>query len=264
MEDVMEGGPWLFQGQPIVLQRWEPGMSLRKQKHTQVPVWVRLKHLPVEYWTDEGLSVVASGIDKPLYSDMVTKQCSRLDYDRVCVMLDYNSTLPKHVIIISPHLLDGKEVPCRVDVEYEWFPQRCKTYKALGHSADFCPEFLGVYGDSMGWLINALSRNWLESFNCILLVFSKLGFVLRMWIALNDLFYLHENDNLFIADELWLVMGDFNAVIDSSEVFGHAADTSGSMAEFRDCLTTGLQGLYSRGIIAATVNVACGKGWIAC
>ncbi|KAK4384119.1 hypothetical protein Sango_3090200 [Sesamum angolense] len=63
MEEVIEGGPWLFQGQPIVLQRWEPGMVLRKHKHTQVPVWIRLRHLPVEFWTNEGLSTVASGSD---------------------------------------------------------------------------------------------------------------------------------------------------------------------------------------------------------
>ncbi|KAL0292015.1 UNVERIFIED_CONTAM: hypothetical protein Sangu_3258100 [Sesamum angustifolium] len=48
MEEVIEGGPWLFQGQPIVLQVWEQGMSLRRQQHTQIPVWIRLKHLPME------------------------------------------------------------------------------------------------------------------------------------------------------------------------------------------------------------------------
>ncbi|KAK4381538.1 hypothetical protein Sango_2958100 [Sesamum angolense] len=139
MEEVIEGGPWLYQGQPIVLQRWEPGMSLRKQKHTQIPVWIRLKHLPMEYWTTEGLSVIASGVGKPLYSDAVTKQCSRLDYARVCVMLDYNSTLPKHLVIISPILRDGREVPVRVDIEYEWLPQRCKECQSLGHTATSCP-----------------------------------------------------------------------------------------------------------------------------
>ncbi|KAL0294408.1 UNVERIFIED_CONTAM: hypothetical protein Sangu_3219500 [Sesamum angustifolium] len=82
MEDVIEGGPWLFQGQPIVLQCWEQGMSLRRQQHTHVPVWIRLKHLPMEYWTEEGLSTVASGIGTPLYSDGITKACSRLDYAR--------------------------------------------------------------------------------------------------------------------------------------------------------------------------------------
>ncbi|KAL0295221.1 UNVERIFIED_CONTAM: hypothetical protein Scaly_3108000 [Sesamum calycinum] len=73
MEDVIEGGPWLFQGQPIVLQCWEQGMSLRRQQHSLVPVWIRLKHLPMEYWTEEGLSTVASGIGTPLYSDGITK-----------------------------------------------------------------------------------------------------------------------------------------------------------------------------------------------
>ncbi|KAL0292016.1 UNVERIFIED_CONTAM: hypothetical protein Sangu_3258200 [Sesamum angustifolium] len=44
-----------------------------------------------------------------------------------------------------------------------------------------------------------------------------------------------------ISDEPWLVLGDFNAVLDDSEVRGRAADTSVSMAEFRTCmLDTGL------------------------
>ncbi|KAL0295479.1 UNVERIFIED_CONTAM: putative ribonuclease H protein [Sesamum radiatum] len=41
-----------------------------------------------------------------------------------------------------------------------------------------------------------------------------------------------------ICEEPWLVTGDFNAVIDDSEVSGNAADTSTSMAEFQECVTT--------------------------
>ncbi|KAL0293692.1 UNVERIFIED_CONTAM: hypothetical protein Scaly_3136700 [Sesamum calycinum] len=139
MEDVIEGGPWLVQGQPIVLQPWEQGMSLRRQKHTQIPVWIRLRHLPMEYWTDEGLSTVASGIGTPLYTDGITKDCSRLDFARVCVMLDFNSELPKHLVVISPVLRNGKEDPKRIDVEYEWLPQRCKNCCSLGHVSATCP-----------------------------------------------------------------------------------------------------------------------------
>ncbi|KAL0295692.1 UNVERIFIED_CONTAM: hypothetical protein Sangu_3189100 [Sesamum angustifolium] len=139
MEEVIEGGPWLFQGQPIVLQVWEQGMSLRRQQHTQIPVWIRLKHLPMEYWTDEGLSTVASGVGTPLYTDGITKECSRLDYARVCVMLDFNSELPKHLIVISPVLRNGKEDPKRVDVEYEWVPQKCTNCRSLGHVVATCP-----------------------------------------------------------------------------------------------------------------------------
>ncbi|KAL2246085.1 UNVERIFIED_CONTAM: hypothetical protein Sindi_2876700 [Sesamum indicum] len=85
MEDIIKGGPWLFQGQPIVLQKWEPGMVLRKLKHTQVPVWIKLRHLPVELWTEEGLSTVASGVGKPLYPDAITRACTRLDFARYVI-----------------------------------------------------------------------------------------------------------------------------------------------------------------------------------
>ncbi|KAL0295159.1 UNVERIFIED_CONTAM: hypothetical protein Sradi_6849600, partial [Sesamum radiatum] len=140
MEEVIEGGPWLFQGQPIVLQSWQQGMSLRRQKHTTVPVWIKLKHLPMEYWTEDGLSAVASGVGVPLYVDRVTKECSRLDYARVCVMLDYSTVLPRHVVLISPVLHEGKEIPIKVDIEYDWLPQRCRKCCSLGHSVVNCPE----------------------------------------------------------------------------------------------------------------------------
>ncbi|KAL0305175.1 UNVERIFIED_CONTAM: hypothetical protein Scaly_2993900 [Sesamum calycinum] len=120
MEEVIEGGPWLFQGQPIVLQRWEPGMVLRKHKHTQVPVWIRLRHLPVEFWTDDGLSTVASGVGRPLYQDTITRACTRLDFARVCVMLDISSTLPKHLIIMMP-----KEDAMKYRVNWRWSTNGC-------------------------------------------------------------------------------------------------------------------------------------------
>ncbi|KAL2237643.1 UNVERIFIED_CONTAM: hypothetical protein Sindi_0956000 [Sesamum indicum] len=137
MEDVIEGGPWLFQVQPIVLQKWEPGMVLRKLQHTQVPVWIKLRHLPVELWTDEGLSTVASGVGKPLYPDAITRACTRLDFARVCVMLDVTSNLLKHIIIMTPDE-DGGESPCKVDVEYEWLPQKCQRCMTMGHSDKEC------------------------------------------------------------------------------------------------------------------------------
>ncbi|KAL0284814.1 UNVERIFIED_CONTAM: hypothetical protein Sradi_7188200 [Sesamum radiatum] len=138
MEEVIEGGPWLFQGQPIVLQKWEPGMVLRKLQHTQVPVWIKLRHLPVELWTTEGLSTVASGIGKPLYPDAITRACTRLDFARVCIMLDISSKLPKHIVIMVPHD-DGGETACKVDVEYEWLPPKCTACMSLGHSTKGCP-----------------------------------------------------------------------------------------------------------------------------
>ncbi|KAL0290687.1 UNVERIFIED_CONTAM: hypothetical protein Sradi_7045600 [Sesamum radiatum] len=35
---------------------------------------------------------------------------------------------------------DGKEVPCKVEVEYEWVPPKCKTCMSLGHMTAACPD----------------------------------------------------------------------------------------------------------------------------
>ncbi|KAL2228922.1 UNVERIFIED_CONTAM: hypothetical protein Sindi_1871900 [Sesamum indicum] len=137
MEEIIEGGPWLFQGQPIVLQKWEPGMAMRKLKHTQVPVWIKLRHLPMEFWTTEGLSTVASGLGKPLYPDTITRACTRLDFSRVCVMIDATQKLHKHIIVMAPDE-EGGETPCKVDVEYEWLPPKCTACMSLGHSNKDC------------------------------------------------------------------------------------------------------------------------------
>ncbi|KAL0282163.1 UNVERIFIED_CONTAM: hypothetical protein Sradi_7269500 [Sesamum radiatum] len=51
-----------------------------------------------------------------------------------------------------------------------------------------------------------------------------------------------------IAEEPWLLLGDFNAVLDSSEVCGRAADTGASMEEFRETIVAaGLVHLPSTG-----------------
>ncbi|KAK4384072.1 hypothetical protein Sango_3094400 [Sesamum angolense] len=105
----------------------------------EVPVWIKLRHLPVELWTTEGLSTVASGIGRPLYPDAITRACTRLDFARVCVMLNVSSKLPKHVVIMLPNELGG-ESACKVDVEYEWLPPKCKQCVSLGHSTATCPE----------------------------------------------------------------------------------------------------------------------------
>ncbi|KAL2235325.1 UNVERIFIED_CONTAM: hypothetical protein Sindi_1264700 [Sesamum indicum] len=115
MEDVIEGGPWLFQGQPIVLQKWEPDMAMRKLQHKHVPIWIKLRHLPMEYWTTDGLCMVASAVGKPLYPDAITRACTRLDFARVCVMIDVAQKLRNHIIVMTPDE-NGGETACKDDV----------------------------------------------------------------------------------------------------------------------------------------------------
>ncbi|KAL0439656.1 UNVERIFIED_CONTAM: hypothetical protein Slati_2448600 [Sesamum latifolium] len=283
-------------------------MSLRRQKHLKIPVWIRLRHLPMEYWTEDGLSVVASGIGILLYADKITKSCLRLDYARVCVMLDYHSTLPRHLIVLSPNLREGSEVPLKIDVEYEWLPQRCKQCCSLGHKAANCPnvkvqgrsapvaifvqkkkstvnvpdladtvddkeddvdqDFYKPEDGQMGpgqthfqpqdysgpggriWLAwNALEidvdivRVEVQFIHCkvtnrathtsclISIIYGECDSIRRreLWSGLCSL----AED---ISDDPWCILGDFNAIVDSSEACGRSVDSSHSMTEFHDCI----------------------------
>ncbi|KAL2251891.1 UNVERIFIED_CONTAM: hypothetical protein Sindi_2311400 [Sesamum indicum] len=121
--------PYFFHVKDFTFSAW-PGLR-------EVPVWIKLRHLPVELWTEAGLSTVASGIGKPLYPDAITRACTRLDFARVCVMLDVSSKLHKHIIIMTPDE-EGGETPCKIDVEYEWIPLKCTSCMTLGHTAKDC------------------------------------------------------------------------------------------------------------------------------
>ncbi|KAL2228513.1 UNVERIFIED_CONTAM: hypothetical protein Sindi_1831000 [Sesamum indicum] len=83
------------------------------------------------------LSTVASGVGKPLYPDAITRACTRLDFARVCVMIDVTHKMTKHIIVMAPDE-DGGETPYKVDVEYEWLPPKCTTCMSLGHAAKEC------------------------------------------------------------------------------------------------------------------------------
>ncbi|KAL0354347.1 UNVERIFIED_CONTAM: hypothetical protein Sangu_1016000 [Sesamum angustifolium] len=112
-------------------------MVLRKLKHTEVPVWIKLRHLPVELWTTEGLSTVASGI-----GDHFTPMRLHV-HARGWISLVYALCLTsirsyQHVVIMMPNELGG-ESACKVDVEYEWLPPKCTGCSSLGHSTKECP-----------------------------------------------------------------------------------------------------------------------------
>ncbi|KAL2237652.1 UNVERIFIED_CONTAM: hypothetical protein Sindi_0956900 [Sesamum indicum] len=86
------------------------------------------------YWEH---SASHCGVGKPLYPDAITRACTRLDFARVCVMIDVTQKLEKHIIIMTPDE-DGGETPCKVDIEYEWLPPKCTGCMMLGHSVKEC------------------------------------------------------------------------------------------------------------------------------
>lgn len=105
-------------------------MQVLKLTLSSIPVWVKLVHLPMEFWTPTCLSHVASGVGKPMYADTITDDHKRLRYARVLVEIDVTSDCPKEIVI---RRTDGSKVT--IGVEYPWLPAKCSICGGFGHAA---------------------------------------------------------------------------------------------------------------------------------
>ncbi|KAL2235642.1 UNVERIFIED_CONTAM: hypothetical protein Sindi_1296400 [Sesamum indicum] len=92
------------------------------------PYYHNLKEFAHSFWP---------ALREPLYPDAITRACTRLDFARVCVMIDATQKLHNHIIVMAPDE-EGGETPCKVDVEYEWLSPKCTTCMSLGHSDKDC------------------------------------------------------------------------------------------------------------------------------
>ncbi|KAB5573120.1 hypothetical protein DKX38_000314 [Salix brachista] len=128
--EVIEKGPWMIGGKNIILQKWSPKFQFDRSSISTIPVWVRLKGLPLPLWTKEGLSMAASMLGRPLSCDEHTINCRRLDYARLCVELDARLLFVHRFEVESPLT----EEPQVVRVEYEWKPPRCLKCNSFGHN----------------------------------------------------------------------------------------------------------------------------------
>lgn len=134
-DEVFEAKLWNISNKPLILRRWEPGMQLLKLSLDSLPIWIKLKHLPMEFWSPTCLGYVASGVGKPLYADSVTEDQVRLGFARVLVEVNTTSIFPKELFLKG---IGGRMIT--VGVEYPWIPMQCSHCHAFGHVVHACSK----------------------------------------------------------------------------------------------------------------------------
>ncbi|GJR88943.1 hypothetical protein Tco_0212954 [Tanacetum coccineum] len=145
LEQVLEQGPWMIHNQPLILTKLAPNLELSKDKVTKVPAWVKMHKVPVVAYSEDGLSLIASQIGKPIMLDAFTSaMCNdpwgRIGYARALIEISAEKELKKEVIMVVP-VLNGeghsKEI---MVVEYVWQPPRCVECLMFGHDSNGCPK----------------------------------------------------------------------------------------------------------------------------
>ncbi|KAJ6417148.1 hypothetical protein OIU84_002950 [Salix udensis] len=132
LHTILEQRLWMFRGKPLILQQWHPRFQFDGNKIGKLPVWVRLKGLPLPLWSVKGLSLAASMVGKPLSCDQQIHNCTKVEYARVCVEID--ASLPYVHSFEIESMLSSE--PMQVMVEYEWKPVRCSKCSVFDHSCD--------------------------------------------------------------------------------------------------------------------------------
>jgi len=135
-EAIIEGGPWHFAGQPIIMKCWTPGLTLSKDSRSTIPVWVNFFYLPMELWGPEGLNRVASAIGKPLQVDRMTATKRRISYARVCIDMSAENEPIEELTVQFNNPKTGNREAVNVKVQYQWTPTRCAKCKSFGHNCE--------------------------------------------------------------------------------------------------------------------------------
>jgi len=110
-------------------QRWAPNMQFSKVELSRIPIWIKFHHVPFKYWTNKGLSYIASALGIPLHANVNTLMRKHLTYARVCVEIDASKVLVKEFDLQCPN-----GIVISISSEYEWLPSRSSSYNVYRHN----------------------------------------------------------------------------------------------------------------------------------
>ncbi|OIT19716.1 hypothetical protein A4A49_59088, partial [Nicotiana attenuata] len=131
-DKVMQSGPYFFHNKPFILKNWSLDFVFNPECLNVIPIWVRFPNLPVGFWSTEALRKMASGIGKPMHTDLYTAEMDRISYARVLVEADISHPLPNDILLRTPVGVIHQSI------EYEWQPKFCMDCIKVGHTTDEC------------------------------------------------------------------------------------------------------------------------------
>ena len=119
--------------------KWSIDTRLCKEELTRIPVWVKLHGVPIQVFEDDGISLIASFLGKPIMLDSYTSSMckdswGRSSFARCLIEVCSEAELVEVITIGVPSLIGDGFTKETIRVEYEWRPPRCTSCKIFGHT----------------------------------------------------------------------------------------------------------------------------------
>ena len=130
---VLENGPYMIYGSPLLLKPMTKYFSFGKEAINTFPVWVQLRNVPLTLWNPIIFGMICSRLGRPIHMDRLTTSKERITYARCLVEVDMAKDLVYSVML---NLDDGGEYEQKV--YYENLPRYCPQCKKVGHTKENC------------------------------------------------------------------------------------------------------------------------------
>nr|GEX86805.1 zinc knuckle CX2CX4HX4C [Tanacetum cinerariifolium] len=129
----------------VVEKKWSVSTSLLKEELTRILIWVKLRDVPLQVFEEDGISLIATFIGKPIMLDSYTSfickdSWGRSSFARCLIEVNSEDDLVDVVTIGIPSLTVDDFTKETICVKYEWRPPRCDECKIFGHVHDHCPK----------------------------------------------------------------------------------------------------------------------------
>ncbi|XP_016579118.2 uncharacterized protein LOC107876779 [Capsicum annuum] len=99
MQKALHGGPWFVTGDFLSVRHWEPNFIPEKATQTHRAIWIRLPHLPTEFYDKSILKRTGHKLGTLLKIDTCTTTALRGRYARICIQIPLDAPVKTHINI---------------------------------------------------------------------------------------------------------------------------------------------------------------------
>ncbi|KAL5142856.1 hypothetical protein HKD37_09G025956 [Glycine soja] len=133
LNQVLSAGPYFIFQRPLLLKVMPAFFDFGNEELSKIPVWVKLRNLPLELWNPQALGKILSKIGSTIRSDHLTSSKGFISFARALV--EVNASL-EFIDEVRFRLPIGKTFVQKI--EYENRPCFCTHCKMIGHRLTNC------------------------------------------------------------------------------------------------------------------------------
>ena len=133
MNHVLSASPYFIFQRPLLLKVMPLFFDFANEELSKIPVWVKLRNLPLELWNPQALGKNLSKIGSPIRTDRLTAFKGSISFARELVEVDASLDLIEEVCFKLPI---GQTFIQKI--EYKNRPSFCTRCKMIGHRLAKC------------------------------------------------------------------------------------------------------------------------------